>query len=292
MSSGVLAQAGLFTRSGETGYSPDPALPAFWRDDLSTLAPWSEAADLLDGQPCLRTGHPLAIRLVGTCLSTLDLARDLHAAGRLADWDGVLAVSQTSGRGQTRRHWHSPPGNLYVALRLPGFLAGLTNLLPVAVGGAVVLGLESLGLPVQLKWPNDVFLNGRKIAGVLIEERGGLILAGVGVNIVSSPADHQMRIEAAAEADHLDRHRPGLSPLGLWLILAKSIREYLAIVTSAPERISYLESRLFGLGQPVRDSCGLSGVLSGLDASGAVILSTPQGLIRHLGSSLHFDWAS
>ena len=55
----------------------------------------------------------------GEVPSCLDTAMHLAVSGRLAFWDSVQCVAQTAGRGQLRRAWHSPPGNIYAALRLP-----------------------------------------------------------------------------------------------------------------------------------------------------------------------------
>ena len=104
----------------------------------------------------------------------------------------VVADQQTSGRGRWGREWRSEPGRsllFSVVLRLP---ADHTNvsLLTTALGVACVDAFESLsGLGVQLKWPNDVLVSGRKIAGILVESQRGdssatvTAVAGVGVNV-------------------------------------------------------------------------------------------------------------
>jgi BirA family biotin operon repressor/biotin-[acetyl-CoA-carboxylase] ligase len=100
----------------------------------------------------------------------------------------VVARRQTAGRGRLGRVWHTPDGdNLFLSIlhrsRLPSYhLAGLT----LDVGVTLCSVLEGLGLRPTLKWPNDVLLDGRKVAGVLCElhEAGGVfVVIGVGLNV-------------------------------------------------------------------------------------------------------------
>lgn len=140
---------------------------------------------------------PPAYRLValGSTDSTNEEAKRLARQGA-ADKTLVWAVSQTAGRGRGGRRWVSPPGNLYLSLILRpecpvaravelGFVAA------VALGSA--LDAVAGDLPLAFKWPNDVLLGGRKVAGILIEAdstaSGALdwLVLGVGVNIGSHP---------------------------------------------------------------------------------------------------------
>lgn len=127
----------------------------------------------------------------GRVTSTFDTAFELYEENRLEPWDSVLAKSQTDGRGQMRRHWDSPPGNLYASLRLPPAPPFSTIAAPVAIGALWANALRSFGCAVQLKWPNDLVIirNGvcAKLGGILLEERKGCLLAGVGINIDRAP---------------------------------------------------------------------------------------------------------
>lgn len=147
---------------------------------------------------------------LGEVASCLDTACMLAGRGWLEPWDSVLAVSQTAGRGQLRRQWVSPPGNIYAALRLP--LAPPfdgTAAAPV-MGMLLAQGLRQDGWPTLLKWPNDLVLCGtdgiaRKLAGILLEERGGVLLAGIGINVASAPPDAALRADAALTAVSLEQ---------------------------------------------------------------------------------------
>ncbi len=118
--------------------------------------------------------------------STNDRARELAAAGA-PHGTVVTAAEQTAGRGRQGRAWTAPPGKalLYSALLRPLDERHLT--LPLAVPLAVCAAAEELrpGIECKLKWPNDVWLNQRKLAGVLIEARpqDGWAVMGVGLNL-------------------------------------------------------------------------------------------------------------
>lgn len=102
-----------------------------------------------------------------------------------------IADTQTAGRGRRGRPWQSPAGeNLYLSmgLTLAGGFAALEGL-SLVIGVAMAEALESLGVPgVSLKWPNDLQVNGEKLAGILIELQGELegtarVVAGIGLNV-------------------------------------------------------------------------------------------------------------
>ena len=102
----------------------------------------------------------------------------------------VVADHQTAGRGRLGRSWEAPVGKalLFSILLKPPPERGLPELSLVA-GVAVADALEhALGLAVQIKWPNDVMLRRRKVAGCLAEARDGAVVLGIGVN-VSQTAD-------------------------------------------------------------------------------------------------------
>ena len=96
----------------------------------------------------------------------------------------VMAATQTGGRGRYGRVWQSPIGNLYVSFvfesdpKRDQYLSFITGL-------AVAESLPEFN--VRLKWPNDVLLDGKKIAGILLETAGDKIIVGIGVNLVSHP---------------------------------------------------------------------------------------------------------
>ena len=131
------------------------------------------------------------VRCYRSLASTMDTARRLAGDGA-SEGTVVLAERQTRGRGRFNREWVSPPGGnltLSIVLRPP---VERLHLLNMAASVALVDAIHAAtGLPASVKWPNDVRVNGRKVAGVLIEARagdgGGYAILGVGLNVNHDP---------------------------------------------------------------------------------------------------------
>lgn len=147
----------------------------------------------LDGIPAAalarRWGIPRC-ELVASLGSTLDRAHVLGADGAPAG-TVVLALEQTAGRGRDGRTWHSPPGGLWLALLLRPRAAtlGIASIRAGLVLADVVDELAGRAV-ARLKWPNDVLLGDRKLAGVLCEGRWQgdtlqWLAIGLGVNVVN-----------------------------------------------------------------------------------------------------------
>src|SRR6185295_19469839 len=125
--------------------------------------------------------------------STNDAAADLVASGARPGIEGLVVVAdeQTAGRGRRGHTWFSPPGSgLYVSTVLMPARARVdaaraTALLTLAAGVAIAEGIDAAtGLAVDLKWPNDLFVGRRKLAGILAEGSGhDAIVLGYGINV-------------------------------------------------------------------------------------------------------------
>lgn len=230
--------------------------------------------------------------------SCLDTAFELERAGRLRVWDSALAASQTAGRGQLRRQWHSPPGNIYAAMRLPVSPPFDGPSAAVAVGVLAAEALGALGWHVRIKWPNDLVLPlgglPRKVAGILLEERGGVLLAGIGVNVLSRPADADLRPEAAlgaaclAEGGKPDAAAPEASELWRCLV-RRMVSAYTQARIFAATWRGRAEKLLLWRGETVMVVDGratVKGRLAGLCPSGALRLETEKGLVECTGGSL------
>jgi BirA family biotin operon repressor/biotin-[acetyl-CoA-carboxylase] ligase len=145
--------------------------------------------------------------------STSDLAAQLRDAGA-EDRTVVVADRQTAGRGRGGHAFASPEGGLYASLLLRVGAASLPGPLVAAAAVAVAEAVEAVaGVPAEVKWPNDVRIAGRKVAGLLLETGGAsdaggraAVVVGVGVNVRAVPADLPADVAAAATA--LDLHAP------------------------------------------------------------------------------------
>ena len=193
--------------------------------------------------------------------STNDRARALAVAGA-PHGTLVTAGAQTAGRGRQGRTWTPPPG---ASLRLSLVLRALYPLLSLRAGLAVA---DRAGPGARVKWPNDVLLDGRKVAGILAEGRPqeGWAVLGIGVNAAVEPG------ELVAGAGTLGRARGELEAALVELLLAleRRLREPAeACVTALGERDALL-------GQPVT-WVGGSGMGAGIDTSGALRIRLDDG---------------
>ena len=149
--------------------------------------------------------------------STNDVAARLAESGA-GEGDMVVAEMQTAGRGRHGRVWFSPPGaGLYVSLimRPPGRASAEENpagLLTLAAGVALAAAVRGVtGLPAQIKWPNDIVVGSRKLAGILAEAavHGAalqFIVLGFGVNL--RPAAYPPELSARATSIEAETGRP------------------------------------------------------------------------------------
>lgn len=235
-----------------------------WAADVARLSPFREV--VLGPQHGPAAGVWLAaagaagacaapVFVTGACASSLDVARVLGEARLLPPFSSVLALSQTGGRGQMRRQWVSPPGNLYAALSWPADAGELGAAAPVVVGACLADALYARGFPAQVKWPNDLLADGRKVGGILIEERGGRVFAGIGLNLASAPDPATLRRDHAAEAACLAAFGEVPGAVTLWVDLVKSAQTCyrLCVAVSGSRALSrFLEGRLAWLGREVR----------------------------------------
>ena len=121
------------------------------------------------------------------CASTQDALRDAS----LPEGAVVVTEHQTAGRGREGRQWDDVPGQsllLSLLLRPPGGLPA--QQLSLVAGLAVAEAIDAVaGTAAALKWPNDVLLDGRKVAGVLLESTQGAAICGIGVNVSQAEAE-------------------------------------------------------------------------------------------------------
>jgi len=220
--------------------------------------------------------------------STNDDAWAALAAGG-ADGLVVIADEQTSGRGRAGRTWtHAPGQGLAMSIGLElGAEAPHATALPLAAGLAIAEALASLGAEARLKWPNDVLLANRKVAGVLCEmrrlERGDAVVIGVGVNVRQREADFPPELRAIAtslalagvDASLEDVAARVLNALERWRDrLADGDRAALFAAWSA-------RAAFWGETVTVRAPGGdVTGIATRLDDAGALVLRLESGAER------------
>lgn len=119
---------------------------------------------------------------LAVCRSTMDEAALLVKEGKAAPF-GLVADEQTAGRGQFGKTWEAKKGDLMMTIALAVKDVREPMLLSLAAGLAVAECLKERGLEAALKWPNDVLSEGVKIAGILVEEKEGFLLVGLGLDL-------------------------------------------------------------------------------------------------------------
>ncbi len=193
----------------------------------------------------------MSVDVLETATSTNEVALEAARSGAL-DGTVIIARTQSAGRGRRGRSWFSPPGgNLYLSYihrsRLrPAALAAITLDAATAVASAV----EDLsGLRVEVKWPNDLLMGGRKLGGVLTELHTDLgpdpastvVIVGVGVNVGGTVADFPEELQPIATTI---AHSGGaeVSAEQLGRLVGRRLREKLAGYEAAqgPDLTAYL----------------------------------------------------
>jgi len=197
--------------------------------------------------------------------STNDRARELAMTGA-PHGTLVTAAEQTAGRGRQGRAWSAPPGR---ALLMSLVLRDDHALLPLAAGVAVA---ATCGADARLKWPNDVLLGGRKVAGILAEGRPseGWAVVGVGVNVAVRPEDFPAELRGRATG-------LGLQPADVSRVLARLLEELdAALGLTLPALLEAWRSRDALLGHAVTWGAG-SGTAAGVDAAGRLRVTLADG---------------
>lgn len=208
-----------------------------------------------------------------------------------------LAECQTAGRGRRGKPWISPFGcQLILSMywRLEQGMAAAMGL-SLAVGVAVVEALESLGYQgVELKWPNDLYYQGRKLAGILVEMSGSAgaschLVIGVGLNLAMPVREGERIDQAWAELRHINPELVDRNQLAARVIerLQTAMQTFeqrgLGSFVDAWNRLDHFA------GRPVRLLMGdqeVRGIARGIDDRGALRLETEEGIKFYLGGEI------
>ncbi len=234
--------------------------------------------------------HPLARQTeIIVCTETGSTNADLLA--QIPSLEGpsmLLAEIQHAGRGRAGRPWHSSFGkSLTFSLAWP-FRLPLQEMLglPLAVGVAIAQALASLGVQVQLKWPNDVLKDGKKLAGVLIESAShasdpamNWAVIGIGMNLLV-PAELEQKIgKSVADAPWLAQLDRNVLAAHLLQHLARSMEQFSrqgwpSFIADWQQLHAFAgqEVLILDAGQVLQQ-----GIALGVDEQGRLLLDTPQG---------------
>ncbi|HZA50552.1 MAG TPA: biotin--[acetyl-CoA-carboxylase] ligase [Myxococcaceae bacterium] len=249
---------------------------------------------------------------IAPLLNTRDIGRAIHyfeslpstneSAHRLAQegashGEVVIAEQQTAGRGRRGRSWISPAGvNLYFSVVLrPELSPQRAPELTLAAAVAVAETLREAGAPAAIKWPNDLLVEGRKIAGILAEmaaegDNLSFVVMGVGVNLNGRDADFPPELASVATSlmeTRGERVPRALFTAALWTRLERWLDVHqesgFARVRDAWRALSNT------LGQDVlvkTETREFRGVAEDIDDTGALLVRTPDGLERIVAGDL------
>jgi BirA family transcriptional regulator, biotin operon repressor / biotin---[acetyl-CoA-carboxylase] ligase len=218
--------------------------------------------------------------------STMDTARQAAQQGAAAG-SVIIAGEQTAGRGRLKRDWLSPPGNIAISIVLYPDITSLSYLMMIA-SLAAVHGIEAIaGLKAQIKWPNDILIDGKKVCGILIENevkgnRVAFSVVGIGINV-------DLNIAAYPEISYTAASLKNQKGKDLRIKIIRSLliefeRLYLKLPDGRPIFEAW-RNRLMTLGKKVRatsDSGIIEGVADSVDESGALLIRRADGSLTRV----------
>ncbi|MEZ8117844.1 bifunctional biotin--[acetyl-CoA-carboxylase] ligase/biotin operon repressor BirA [Vibrio splendidus] len=251
--------------------------------------------DMLDQEKLSAVSRDASLELIPIIGSTNQHL--LERTNTLESGSVCIAEYQAAGRGRRGREWVSPFGaNLYLSMywRLDAGMAAAMGL-SLVVGVAVVEALEEMGVEgVKLKWPNDLYHNDKKLAGILVElsgQSGGAahIVIGLGLNLSMDPTTSGIgqpwtSLKEVCDGKVSDRNQLAQALINAW---DKSLADYeLKGMSNFVERWNRLDNFL---GRNVRLIIGpreIEGVVQGIDEQGAVLLKTESGIESYIGGEI------
>ena len=222
--------------------------------------------------------------------STMDVARE---QARLSAPEGtvVMADEQMAGRGRLKRSWIAPAGNIALSVLLYPPMTAIPSLIMLASLG-VVQAIEAVAdLKADIKWPNDILVNGKKVSGILIETdarssaegRAGYAIIGIGINVNLSPSDFH-EIESTATSLSLESNQ---TPTRVEIIrrLLNELDSLYLTLRAGGSLFEGWRDRLITLGKPVRVTStgdGFDGLAESVDRDGSLFVRRQDGLLTRV----------
>lgn len=214
----------------------------------------------------------------------------------------ILAGLQTKGRGRRARPWVSPPGNFYATLVMQPLEAAESVALRSFVAALALrdalVALTGLPQSVSLKWPNDVLLNGGKVAGILLESTGlgtaePVLCVGIGVNLIAAPTPDMLESGALPPVSLLAETGKRITPDQMLESLAPAFAHWNRMLETqgfAAVRTGWL-AHAARIGEVIRARTGtttLHGVFETVDTRGNLILRTGEGPVAIPAAEVFF----
>lgn len=239
-------------------------------------------------------------RVLNEVDSTLDEAARI--APELAGPEWILGLRQTKGRGRRGRAWNDPKGNFAATLVLrpteaPDQVALRSFVAALALYDAFI-AVTGRSAGFELKWPNDVLLNGGKLAGILLESagaRGGVntLFIGIGVNLIATPPADWLEPGAVWPVSLMSEVGVQVSPEEFLDTLAESYDRFERQFTTfgfEPIRTAWLD-RAAKLGEVITARTATSehqGTFETVDGQGNLVLKTAKGRVSIPAADVYF----
>jgi BirA family biotin operon repressor/biotin-[acetyl-CoA-carboxylase] ligase len=223
---------------------------------------------------------PFRLQVLKTTGSTNDELRALAPSG-VPDGLVLLALHQTSGRGRRGAIWFSQPevSLAFSILVRPQEPKALWPRLALAAGLAVAEALESFGPAATIKWPNDVWIHHRKVAGILVEAGADFAIVGIGINVNTSTFPREVADIATSLRIATTRDHPRSEVLGA--IIHRFALRRTQLGTDFHELLDAVRQRCVLTGQRVSLTSGnvsRHGLIEGIGPGGELLLRTASGL--------------
>ena len=196
----------------------------------------------------------------------------------------VVANRQTSGRGRHGRVWHSQDGGLYFSFLISENFRDVATL-PLVLGYALCLFMDEQGLPSAIKWPNDVYIRGKKVAGILVERTRKGLICGIGINVNQTEFPKDIYATSMYMCDGVKRDQ-----VATFLDVISKVCECLYILKQSG--FSYfrdrIKSKLLFLEQEVivYTEKPTVGLLKDLGEDGSLIILTSEGQVKIVSGDL------
>jgi BirA family biotin operon repressor/biotin-[acetyl-CoA-carboxylase] ligase len=233
------------------------------------------------------------IRVFQETTSTNDVVEKLARDG-VPEGSVVFAESQTKGRGRLARKWHSPAhrGLLFSVLLRPRLRPQEATQLTVASATALRRAIQAqTGLPAEIKWPNDILIRGRKVAGILTELSAELdcvkyVILGIGVNVNSNPGDFPLELRKLATSLKIETGRTVARADLAVTILRELDQDYARLASGRFAAVAdEWEAHGTTLGREILIRTGeryIRGRAESLDEDGALLLRTEHGHLERI----------
>lgn len=296
----------------EAGYISGQALAK--KAGISRSAVWKEIKSLRRYGYTIESRHGLGYRLVGQTDLPLpwELARVLHTSfvgksvfyRETADSTQNLAISlaskpdshgavviaeqQKSGRGRQKRKWLSPKGGIWLSVVLkPGIPTAKVTLLSFVAALAVCDAIKAAGLDARLKWPNDVMISGKKVAGILLDvsaeaEQVNYAVVGIGINANVESSAISARLDGIKITSISDELGHNVSRLDLTGSMLENLERYYMELeqNGAGAILQKWKKSSDMLGRKVavvQNSKTIQGMAADINDDGSLLLRTDRG---------------